>query len=187
MLKRLFDIVFSFTALILFSWIILISWVFAAFDTKSNGLFFQKRVGQFGKLFTIVKLRTIRKDKENVASISGVGAFLRNSKLDELPQFINVLLGDMSVVGPRPDIEGYYDCLEGEERKILELKPGLTSEASLKYFNEEQILALQENALEYNDRVLFPDKVRLNLQYYYNQTFFGDVKIIIKTLFHKMF
>ena len=187
MLKRLFDIVFSFTALILFSWIILISWVFAAFDTKSNGLFFQKRVGQFGKLFTIVKLRTIRKDKEGVATISSVGAFLRNSKLDELPQFINVLLGDMSVVGPRPDIEGYYDCLEGEERKILELKPGLTSEASLKYFNEEQILALQENALEYNDRVLFPDKVRLNLQYYYNQTFFGDVKIIIKTLFHKMF
>jgi len=187
MLKRLFDIVFSFTALILFSWIILISWVFAAFDTKSNGLFFQKRVGQFGKLFTIVKLRTIRKDKEGVATISSVGAFLRNSKLDELPQFINVLLGDMSVVGPRPDVEGYYDCLEGEERKILELKPGLTSEASLKYFNEEQILALQENALEYNDRVLFPDKVRLNLQYYYNQTFFGDVKIIIKTLFHKMF
>lgn len=187
MLKRLFDIVFSFTALIFFSWIILISWVFAAFDTKSNGLFFQKRVGQFGKLFTIVKLRTIRKDKEGVATISGVGAFLRNSKLDELPQFINVLLGDMSVVGPRPDVEGYYDCLEGEERKILELKPGLTSEASLKYFNEEQILALQENALEYNDRVLFPDKVRLNLQYYYSQTFFGDVKIIIKTLFHKMF
>lgn len=187
MLKRLFDIVFSFTALLLFSWIILVSWMFAAIDTKSSGLFFQKRVGQFGKLFTIVKLRTIRKDKEGGGTISRVGAFLRNSKLDELPQFINVLLGDMSVVGPRPDIQGYYDCLEGEERKILELKPGLTSEASLKYFNEEQILALQENALEYNDRVLFPDKVRLNLQYYYHQSLFGDIKIIIKTLFHKMF
>lgn len=187
MLKRLFDIVFSFTALLLFSWIILISWGFAALDTKSNGLFFQKRVGQFGKLFTIVKLRTIRKDSENVATISRVGAFLRNSKLDELPQFVNVLLGDMSVVGPRPDLEGYYDCLEGEERKVLELKPGLTSEASLKYFNEEQLLALQENPLEYNDRILFPDKVSLNLHYYYNHTFLGDLKIIIKTLFHKMF
>lgn len=185
--KRLFDIVFSFTTLLFFSWIILLSWLLAAFDTKSNGFFLQKRVGQYGKLFTIFKLRTIRKDTENVASISKTGAFLRNSKIDELPQLINVLIGDMSIVGPRPDIEGYYDCLEGENKKILELKPGLTSEASLKYFNEEQLLALQKNPLEYNDLVIFPDKVRLNLQYYYTHSFFGDIKIIVKTLFHKLF
>lgn len=187
MAKRLFDIVFSLTALLLLGWLILLSWFLAILDTKTNGLFLQKRVGQSGKLFTIFKLRTIRQDNKGVASISKVGAFLRNSKIDELPQFVNVLLGDMSVVGPRPDIEGYYDCLQGEARKILELKPGLTSEASLKYFNEEQLLALEENPLDYNDRVLFPDKVNLNLQYYYNRTFFGDLKIIVKTLFHKMF
>lgn len=187
MAKRLFDIVFSLLALVFLGWIILLSWLFAAFDTKTSGLFLQKRVGQSGKLFTIFKLRTIRESKEGTTSISKIGAFLRNSKLDELPQFVNVLLGDMSIVGPRPDIQGYYDCLEGEERKILELKPGLTSEASLKYFNEEQLLAVQDNPLEYNDLVLFPDKVRLNLQYYYERTFFGDLKIIIKTLFHKLF
>jgi len=187
MAKRLFDIVFSIIALVFLGWIILLSWFLAAFDTKTNGLFLQKRVGQSGKLFTIFKLRTIRKNKEGISSISRLGAFLRNSKLDELPQFVNVLLGEMSIVGPRPDIEGYYDCLKGEERKILELKPGLTSEASLKYFNEEQLLAMQDNPLEYNDLVLFPDKVRLNLQYYYEHTFFGDLKIIAKTLFHKMF
>lgn len=187
MTKRLFDIVFSLTALLLFSWLILLSWLMAVYDTKTYGFFLQKRVGQHGKLFTIFKLRTIRRTKEDVASISRTGTFLRTSKMDELPQLVNVLLGDMSIVGPRPDIQGYYDCLEGEARKILELKPGLTSEASLKYFNEERLLALQDNPLAYNDFVLFPDKVRLNLDYYYTRSFFGDLKIIIKTLFHKMF
>jgi lipopolysaccharide/colanic/teichoic acid biosynthesis glycosyltransferase len=187
MAKRLFDILFSIIALIVLSWLILLGWILAAMDTKSNGFFFQKRVGRHGKLFTIIKLRTIRKSNSGASSISKTGAFLRNSKMDELPQFINVLIGDMSVVGPRPDIEGYYDCLVGEERKILELRPGLTNEASLKYYNEEALLASMENPLHYNDNVLFPDKVRLNLDYYYNRTFLGDMKIIFKTAFHKLF
>lgn len=180
MVKRLFDIAFSFVALILIGWLIFLGWIAAALDTRQNGFFLQKRVGQYGKLFTIIKLRTIKNDK-----ISSVGRFLRDTKIDELPQFINVLFGSMSVVGPRPDIQGYYDCLQGEERKILELKPGLTSEASLKYFNEEQLLSEQKNSLEYNDRVIFPDKVRLNLDYYYNKSLFLDVKIIFRTLFVK--
>ncbi|HSD14819.1 MAG TPA: sugar transferase [Flavobacterium sp.] len=186
MLKRLFDIVFSITALILVGWLIVLSWILTSVDTGKNGFFLQKRVGQHGELFTIIKLRTIRKDKDGRSSISKLGAFLRNSKIDELPQFINVLLGHMSVVGPRPDLQGYYDCLEGEERKVLELRPGLTSEASLKYYNEEELLAFQDNPLEYNDKVIFPDKVSLNLQYYYERTFLGDMKIITKTLFYKL-
>jgi lipopolysaccharide/colanic/teichoic acid biosynthesis glycosyltransferase len=112
-----------------------------------------------------------------------LAAFFRNSKLDELPQLWNVFLGDMSFVGPRPDIAGYYDVLEGENRKILELKPGLTSLASIKYANEDDILAHQENPLVYNDTILFPDKVKMNLAYFYNNSLLGDVKIILNTLF----
>ena len=117
------------------------------------------------------------------AKISSLGWFLRKSKIDELPQLWNVLKGDMSFVGPRPDVAGYYDLLQGEARKILELKPGITSEASIKYANEETLLEQQENPLEYNDIVIFPDKVRLNLNYYYNRSFFGDMVIIVKTVF----
>ena len=102
--------------------------------------------------------------------------------MDELPQFINVLKGEMSIVGPRPDIEGYYDTLDGENRKILELKPGITSLASLKYYNEEEILEQQDNPLLYNDTVIFPDKVKMNLAYYYNQNLVLDLKIILKTI-----
>ena len=116
--------------------------------------------------------------------------FLRKSKIDELPQLLNVLFGQMSFVGPRPDIPGYYDKLVGEDRKILELKPGLTSKASLKYFNEEFLLSTQPNPLEYNDSVIFPDKVKMSLEYYYKKSFREDLKIIFKTfsvLFMKPF
>lgn len=89
----------------------------------------------------------------------------------------------MSFVGPRPDVVGYYDVLEGDNRKILELKPGLTSLASIKYANEEEILKLQENSLLYNDTIIFPDKVKMNLDYYKNHSILGDIKIIIKTIF----
>ena len=179
-MKRVFDVIVSIIALIVFLPFILISWLILMFDTKSNGLFFQARVGQNGKLFTIYKLKTMHPKTGNV---SKVGFFFRKYKLDELPQFLNVLKGEMSIVGPRPDIEGYYDKLEGEDRKVLELKPGITSEASIKYYNEEEILEQQENALHYNDTVIFPDKVKMNLDYYYNQNLLLDIKIIIKTIF----
>jgi len=152
----------------------------AAWDTNSNGFFVQKRVGQHGKLFKIIKLRSL---DSKTHSISAFGRFLRKSKIDELPQLYNVLIGEMSFVGPRPDIPGYYDILTGEARKILELKPGLTSEASLKYFDEDTLLAQQKDPLLYNDTILFPDKVRMNLEYYYNRSFLGDLKIIWKTIF----
>ncbi|WP_264566702.1 sugar transferase [Flavobacterium sp. N3904] len=181
-LKRLFDIVFSGLFLFLFSWLLFIAWFLAVIDTRTNGIFTQDRIGQFGKLFRIYKLRTmqINQNSEDFR-ISKLGRILRTYKLDELPQLINVLKGDMSIVGPRPDISGYYDLLEGEERKILELKPGLTSLASLKYFDEDELLKQQDFPLEYNDTVLFPDKVKLNLCYYYHHSIFGDLKIIFHT------
>lgn len=179
-IKRVFDIVVSLVALIVFSPFIVISWLILMLDTNSNGLFFQKRVGQYGKLFTIYKLKTMHPKTGNVTN---VGAFFRKYKIDEFPQFLNVLLGKMSIVGPRPDIQGYYDILEGENRKVLELKPGITSEASIKYYNEEEILEQKKEALHYNDTVIFPDKVRMNLDYYYKQNLLLDIKIIIKTIF----
>jgi lipopolysaccharide/colanic/teichoic acid biosynthesis glycosyltransferase len=172
--KRVFDLAVSLIALVVFLPFIFVSWLILMIDTSSDGFFFQKRVGQFGKLFTIYKLKTMHHQTGNV---SKVGFFFRKYKLDELPQFLNVLKGEMSIVGPRPDIEGYYDKLEGEERKILELKPGITSEASIKYYNEEEILGKHENALEYNDKVIFTEKVN------YDQNLLLDIKIIFKTIF----
>ena len=180
MYKRIFDIFFSFFCLSVFSVVIFLFWIIVSIDTKSNGLFIQERIGQFGKSFRIFKLKTI-KDNDS-KEISKIGNFLRKSKIDELPQLWNVIIGNMSIVGPRPDIKGYYDKLEGDERKILELKPGLTSLASIKYANEDEILKLQSNPLKYNDEVLFPDKVKMNLDYYYNRSFFVDLKIIVKTI-----
>jgi len=182
MAKRIFDFLFSLSALLLWSLPLILVWMAAATDTRSSGIFVQDRIGQFGKIFRIYKFRTIKKTDNKVNQISKMGAFLRKSKLDELPQLWNVLVGEMSIVGPRPDIPGYYDTLSGEDRKVLELKPGLTSEASIKYFNEETLLSNTQNPEQYNDEILFPDKVKMNLDYYYNNSFLGDLKIIIKTI-----
>jgi lipopolysaccharide/colanic/teichoic acid biosynthesis glycosyltransferase len=162
------------------SWLLFLCIILASLDTKSFGLFIQERIGQFGKPFRIYKIKTLR---DLTKEISGFGKFLRKSKLDELPQLFNILKGDMSFVGPRPDVAGYYDLLEGENRKVLELKPGLTSEASIKYRNEEKILKSIDNPLYYNDSVLFPDKVKMNLEYYYNHSIWVDIRIIFKTIF----
>jgi lipopolysaccharide/colanic/teichoic acid biosynthesis glycosyltransferase len=154
-------------------------YILASIDTKSNGLFIQNRVGKHGKIFKLYKIKSM---KPNSNEISTLGRFLRKYKLDELPQFINVLLGNMSVVGPRPDVEGYYNRLQGENSIVLNLKPGITSEASIKYRNEETLLENHPNPIQYNDEVLFPDKVKMNLEYYYNQSILVDIKIIIKTI-----
>lgn len=177
-LKTFFDIFIASICLLLFSWAILILLLIAHFDT-GKALFSQERIGQHGKPFRIFKIRTMHVHKQTV---SPYGKFLRKTKLDELPQLLNVLLGQMSFVGPRPDIPGYYDTLQGEHRKILELKPGLTSEASLKYYNEESILEKKANPQEYNDTVIFPDKVKMNLEYYYKQSFGEDMRVIYKTI-----
>ncbi|WP_300672924.1 sugar transferase [Soonwooa sp.] len=167
--------------LLLVLWPLLLVLIFvSAFDTASNGLFIQERVGQYGRLFNIYKIRSIHRFSNKQSQF---GEFLRKSKLDELPQLINILKLEMSFVGPRPDIPGYYDKLNGENSKVLELKPGITSEASIKYRNEESMLREQENPLKYNDEVLFPDKVKLNLKYYYEMSLATDFRIMLKTVF----
>ncbi|WP_159780458.1 sugar transferase [Flavobacterium sp. 9AF] len=180
--KRIFDLVLAIIALLIVSWILLICIVLATIDTKSFGLFLQKRIGQYGNPFLILKIKSMHDESKKVTSF---GRFLRKSKIDELPQLINILKGEMSFVGPRPDIPGYYDQLKGEAKKILELKPGLTSEASIKYANEDAILSQQENPLLYNDTVLFPDKVKMNLEYYYKRSILVDLQIILKTIFKR--
>ena len=117
--------------------------------------------------------------------ITPLGAKLRKYKLDELPELWNVFKGDMSLVGPRPDVPGYADCLNGFSREVLKLKPGITGPASLKYRHEEDLLAQVENPQEYNDKVIFPDKVRINLNYLKNWSVWLDIKIIIYTIVGK--
>ncbi len=153
-------------------------------------IFKQKRVGEKGRLFTMFKFRTMYVNHNGISvSVAGesritpLGFFLRKYKIDELPALYNVLIGEMSLVGPRPDVSGYADILTGDDRLVLELKPGITGPASLKYSNEEEILAKVNNPVQYNDEVIFPDKVKINLDYYYNRSFFGDIKIILNTIF----
>ena len=180
--KRLSDFVLAILGLVLGSALLLLVYGVVSWDCRSDGLFFQERIGQYGKMFRIVKFKTFH---PITGKVSMIGHFLRDSKLDELPQLWNVVIGNMSLVGPRPDVAGYYDTLEGESKKILELKPGITSLASIKYSNEEYLLAKVDNPLQYNDEFIFPDKVRMNLEYYYNRSFLGDLKIIWKTVFRK--
>lgn len=175
MSKRIFDVILAFFGLLLTSGIILLLLLWAKIDTGGSGIFRQKRVGQFGEIFEIFKIRTMNVKN---GQISSFGKFVRKYKLDELPQLVNILKGDMSFVGPRPDIPGYYDRLEGEDRNVLLLKPGLCSRATLKFINEEELLAAQKNPLEYNDEIIFPEKIKLNLQYYHNQSFMEDLKIL---------
>lgn len=178
-IKRIFD--FSLAAIgLLFSWwLILILIIIAYFDSGGKGVFVQKRVGQHGKLFKIYKIRSMHVETHQV---SRYGKFIRKYKLDELPQLINILKGDMSFVGPRPDVPGYYDQLKGDDRKVLALKPGLCSWAALKYYNEEEVLAAQENPLKYNDEVIFPDKVKMNLLYLEQHSIKEDFKILAATI-----
>jgi len=189
-IKYSFDLIFSVLGLVLIGWLIIILWIFASMDTLSNGMIRQPRIGKDGKIFKMFKLRSMRKVEgintfittSKDPRISNFGKFLRKFNLDELPQLLNVLLGSMSFVGPRPDVPGYADQLKGENGKILELRPGITGPASLKYANEEEILANVEDPEKYNDEVIYPDKVKINLDYYYNHTFWGDLRIIIRTI-----
>lgn len=151
-----------------------------AMDTQSNGFFTQERIGQHGKSFLIYKLRTLH-SKTNKTSFWG--RMLRKTKLDEFPQLLNILKGQMTFVGPRPDVPGYADELVGADRIVLNLKPGITGLASLKYRNEEQILSQQANPQHYNDEVIWPDKVRINKWYAQNRTLIMDLQILFYTFF----
>ena len=188
--KWLFDRTMSLVGLILLSPVLLV--VAILIRVKMPGgpvLFKQKRVGKDGKLFTMVKFRSMSVahggSSVSVAGesrITPLGAKLRKYKLDELPELWNVLIGDMSFVGPRPDVPGYADKLVGEDRVILKLRPGITGPASLKYRDEETLLATVEDPIRYNDEVIFPDKVRINKEYYYNWSFWQDIRYIVRTV-----
>lgn len=187
MTKWIFDRVVSFVAIIILLPIYLIIAIILLITNGRPVFFRQERIGQWGEKFIMVKFRTMVGEEENSVSvldssrITKVGKFLRRTKLDELPELWNILIGDMSFVGPRPDVPGYADQLVGDDRVILKLKPGLTGVASLKYRNEDEILSQQANPQEYNDTVIWPDKVRLNKIYYQKQTLWLDLKIILFT------
>lgn len=193
MLKFLFDRIVSFVGL-LFLWPVLIV-VAVLIRVKMPGgpvIFKQQRVGRNGKLFTMYKFRsmTVSHSGSSVSvagesRITPLGAKLRKYKLDELPELWNVLIGDMSFVGPRPDVPGYADQLKGDDRRVLKLRPGITGPASMKYRNEEEILASVSDPVKYNDEVIFPDKVRINLYYLDHQSFWMDIKLIICTVLGK--
>ena len=192
LIKHLFDKIAALCGIILLSPFMLIIFIIHKIVmTKGSFIFKQERIGQYGKKFYIYKIRTMTEnDGSNIfvttandERILPFGRWLRKTKIDEIVELINVLKGEMSFVGPRPDVPGYADLLQGSDRKILELKPGITGPASLKYINEEEILAQVENPQQYNDEVIYPDKVKINLEYYHNRTFWGDIRIIFKTIF----
>jgi len=191
-IKRLFDIIFSVIGILLLGWMLILLLILATIDTKSFGLFFQNRIGFNGKEFYIFKIRTMKINHKisttittvNDVRLTALGKILRKYKLDELPQIINVLLGNMSFVGPRPDVKGFADSLVGENRIILTVKPGITGPASLYFRNEEELLANQENPCEYNRNIIWPKKIAINKEYVKNYTFKKDLQILYKTVFY---
>lgn len=216
MLKIVFDKVVSLVGLIVLCPLLLIVALLIKWKMPGPILFCQQRVGRYGEIFTVYKFRTMTVKAEaavasrnseatSIASqeqsrITPLGEKLRRYKLDELPELWNVLKGDMSFVGPRPDVPGYADQLQGEDREVLLLRPGITGPASLKYRNEEDILETVDEALqkgrsglpmgittvqEYNDNVIYPDKVRLNRYYLHHYSFIKDIKMIVCTVLGK--
>lgn len=206
-LKWLFDRVVSFIGLCLIWWLLIIIAVLVKVKMPGGPAFFcQKRVGKDGKLFTCHKFRTmVVRHSGSSVSVSGdsritpFGAKLRHYKIDELPELWDVLIGNMSFVGPRPDVPGYADKLEGADRDVLKLRPGITGPATLKYRLEDEMIAdyvsarqsagdtrpAQDIAVEYNDTVIYPDKVRLNCYYYRNYSFVQDIEMIFATVLGK--
>lgn len=190
MIKYIFDRVVALMGLLLLWPVFVVIALLILIKMPGGPVFFQQaRVGRGGKLFTIYKFRTMRTSHDGTSvtvagqsRITPLGAVLRRYKLDELPELWNVLVGDMSFVGPRPDVPGYADLLVGEDREILQLRPGITGPASMKYRNEEELLARQEHPHRYNDDVLFPDKVRLNRYYLHHYSFAKDIQMIVCTV-----
>lgn len=191
--KYLFDRIMALVGLIVLSPVLLVVWMLIRIKMPDGrAVFTQRRVGKGGKLFTMYKFRSMSAHHSgSTVSVAGesritpLGAKLRRYKLDELPELWNVLIGDMSFVGPRPDVPGYADKLEGDDRRVLQLRPGITGPASLKYRDEEVLLASQADPQEYNDKVIYPDKVRINLYYLDHYSFLADIKMIVATVLGK--
>ena len=192
-LKYIFDRMAALLGLLLIWWLLIV--VAVLIKVKMPGgpaIFKQTRIGRHGKPFTMYKFRTMTVNHSGSSvSVAGgrritpLGAVLRKYKIDELPELWNVLKADMSFVGPRPDVPGYADALTGDDREVLLLRPGITGPASLKYRNEEEILAAVDNPQIYNDTIIFPDKVRINRYYLHNYSFVSDIKMILCTVLGK--
>ena len=190
LIKFLFDRTVSLIGLLLLCPVLLVVAVLIRIKMPDGPVLFrQKRVGKDGRLFTLVKFRSMTMHHSgSTVSVAGesritpLGAKLRRYKLDELPELWNVLKADMSFVGPRPDVPGYADALTGEDREVLRLRPGITGPATLKYRNEEEILASVGDPQKYNDEVIFPDKVRINRYYLHHYSFWMDIRMMVATV-----
>ena len=191
MVKRIFDLLFAFFGIIFFSPIFLMIIFLIKLDSKGSVFFSQSRIGLKGEVFDIIKFRTMNINQNSNSTITlkddsritRIGKYLRKYKLDELPELFNILIGEMSFVGPRPDVTGYADKLVGLDKNILKLKPGITSRASLKYANEEFLLTQVDDPISYNNNIIYPDKVRMNLNYYNNHNLWVDIKVIFATIY----
>ena len=189
--KRIADFTLALFGLVLFGIPMLAVGLLIRLVDGAPILFQQQRVGMHGGLFTICKYRTMRNRAQQGTTVtvagdqrvSRLGRFLRACKIDELPQLINVLKGEMSFVGPRPDVPGYADRLVGQDRLVLEIRPGITGPATLAFRNEEELLAGVPDPIKYNNEVIFPEKVRLNVEYVRTMTFAKDVALVFKTVF----
>jgi lipopolysaccharide/colanic/teichoic acid biosynthesis glycosyltransferase len=188
--KRMFDIAVAATGLVLFGWLIVLGALASALAHDGSGFFVQRRIGRDGRSFPVVKLTTMRRASgpaTNVTTlddprITPVGRLLRRSKLDELPQLVNVLVGHMSLVGPRPDVPGFADRLQGRDRIVLSVRPGITGPATLAYRDEETLLAVQADPERYNREVVYPDKVRINREYVEAYSFWRDLVYLWRTV-----
>lgn len=190
-MKRLFDILSSAIAFILLSPLLIVLAVAIMIDSKGGVFYKQKRIGKNGKAFMLYKFRSMRtgSDRKGLITVGSnddrttkVGRFIRKYKLDELPQLINILKNEMSVVGPRPEVEKYVQLYTAEQRKVLKIKPGLTDLASLAYINENEILGRAKDPEKTYVEQIMPAKLRLNLEYIEKQSFWFDLQIIAKTL-----
>ena len=191
-IKYIFDRIFSLILLVVLSPVLLVLFIIHKIRMpKGSFLYWQVRIGKDGRQFKIFKIRTMMENSEAEGTVTTInderilpfGKWLRESKVDTFLELINILIGDMSFVGPRPDVPGYADKLEGDDRVILKMRPGLTGPASIKYRHEDKILAQQDNPLKYNDEVIWPDKVKINKEYYKNWSVWLDISIMWKTIF----
>lgn len=190
-MKRLFDILASGLGLLVLSPLFLILAIWIPLDSPGPVFYRQTRVGRGGRDFRIFKFRTMRvgADKGSLVTIGGrdprvtrAGDFLRRLKLDELPQLINVLAGDMSLVGPRPEVRKYVDLYTSEQLHVLDVRPGMTDAASIKYRNESELLGQAADPEDYYIHVILPDKLAINLDYVRNHSLWGDIRLIFRTV-----
>ena len=190
MAKRLFDFLFSVLVLLIITPFLVFISILIKFGSKGPVFFRQVRIGKGGKEFKIFKFRTmvLDADKKGLLTIGGrdprvtaIGYYLRKFKMDELPQFINVLLGDMSIVGPRPEVKKFVDMYTQEQRKVLSVRPGITDYASLLYKDENDVLASYPNPEKAYIEIVMPHKLGINLDYVANQSLWMDLKIIALT------